>query len=268
MTKIAWEKYLSNSNPLNSKNITVKLLRALVIEFRTRVPFENIDVILGVKASTDVSEIANKILNGSRGGWCYEVNLLLADLLRDYGFPVAFRMARVGYRRPNLGPLSHLLLAVTIDDEEWLVDAGFGGPGPLDPIPLKSGEWKDSHGCLWLLEDQASQGLTPSRWMAGQWQRLYAVTPLEILPADIEVASYFLSHSDSSPFRRRLMAVAFDGEAFWCLEELSLVQRSIHWEELSRLPMQDARDLSSRLATKFGINIPLPACETIWSCCG
>ena len=49
-------------------------------------------------------------------------------------------MARVTYGRTVPGPATHQALVVTCDGQEWLVDVGFGGPGPERPLPLLGGK--------------------------------------------------------------------------------------------------------------------------------
>ena len=75
-----------------------------------------------------------RVLEGGRGGYCFEVNTVLHDLLVAAGFCVQRRVANVGGSElPN-----HMALVVDVDGEQYLADAGLG-EGPLDPVPLVDG---------------------------------------------------------------------------------------------------------------------------------
>jgi N-hydroxyarylamine O-acetyltransferase len=265
MTTVDWRTWLSKVGFHEPPEPSMQSLARLLGAYRRAVPFENLGVFVGQAPSTDVAAIADRILSGRRGGWCFEVNLLLADLLRSSGFEVRLHLARVGYRRPELGPLTHLALVVRIDDREWLVDAGFGGPGPLGCLPLTPGESHDAWGCRWQWAAHDSDGITLSRWMEGRWQRLYALAPWAVLPIDIVVASFFLSQWPMSPFKRMLICVAFDGQGYWCLEDRALVQRDVQWTEMARAPLRDADHLATVLEDRLGIAAPSDVCRVAWS---
>ena len=105
------------------------------------VPFENLDVQLGNTLTTSVEEAYAKIVDGRRGGWCYEQNGLFGWVLAELGYDVQRIAASV--MRAHRGPESHanhlaLLVRVPDDDARWLVDVGFGG-SLLAPIPLGEG---------------------------------------------------------------------------------------------------------------------------------
>jgi N-hydroxyarylamine O-acetyltransferase len=89
------------------------------------VPFENLDIHLGVPIVLDVERLVAKIVGRRRGGFCYELNGAFSWLLEQLGFSVRGLEARV--LTPD-GPgihFDHLCLEVQLD-HPWLVDVGFG----------------------------------------------------------------------------------------------------------------------------------------------
>jgi N-hydroxyarylamine O-acetyltransferase len=89
------------------------------------VPFENLDIHLGVLIELDQATLVDKIVERRRGGFCYELNGLFAMLLRALGHHVELLAARV-HSDGGLGPpFDHLALAVAAD-QRLLVDVGFG----------------------------------------------------------------------------------------------------------------------------------------------
>jgi N-hydroxyarylamine O-acetyltransferase len=90
------------------------------------VPFENLDIHLGVPIELELERIVAKLVGLRRGGFCYELNGAFAALLSSLGFGVALLEARV-FGEQGLGPrFDHLCLAVEVDGGPVLADVGFG----------------------------------------------------------------------------------------------------------------------------------------------
>jgi N-hydroxyarylamine O-acetyltransferase len=90
------------------------------------VPFESLSIHLGERISLAEEALFDKIVTRRRGGFCYELNGLFAELLTALGYEVT-RLAASVYTGQSVGPpLDHLALRVAADDERWLVDVGFG----------------------------------------------------------------------------------------------------------------------------------------------
>jgi N-hydroxyarylamine O-acetyltransferase len=100
--------------------------------FVGRVPYEDIAVQLGETGPLDEAALIERLLHDGRGGYCFELNTVLAALLRAVGFVVTHHEAVVG----GEGPVNHMALLVQLDGERWLADAGLG-EGYLDPLPFR-----------------------------------------------------------------------------------------------------------------------------------
>ncbi|WP_329084096.1 arylamine N-acetyltransferase family protein [Streptosporangium sp. NBC_01469] len=111
----------------------VQGLRALQLAHLRAVPFENLSIHLGEVISLEPDALFDKVVGRRRGGFCYELNGLFAELLTALGYRVTLLAARV-FNGATPGPLfDHLALRVDLDDGPWLVDVGFGdfSDGPL-----------------------------------------------------------------------------------------------------------------------------------------
>jgi N-hydroxyarylamine O-acetyltransferase len=115
----------------------VKTLHRLLEAHLYTIPFENIDIQLGVPIHLDIEAFYNKIVLNKRGGYCYEINGLFHQLLCALGFNAVLMSGRVGKGRNHGAEFDHLVVAVSIGDQVWLVDAGYGDfsmhPILLDP---------------------------------------------------------------------------------------------------------------------------------------
>ncbi|CAB9501826.1 hydroxyarylamine O-acetyltransferase [Seminavis robusta] len=87
---------------------------------------------LPLTASIDVHQTATKILDHGRGGFCFELNGLLAAFLEELGYTVQRLPAIVhSDERKFNHPPSHVILVVSTTsdpDEKWFADVGFGEP--------------------------------------------------------------------------------------------------------------------------------------------
>jgi N-hydroxyarylamine O-acetyltransferase len=129
------------------------------------IPFENVDAQLGSVPSLEHEAMFEKIVKHERGGWCFEMNLLFAWVLRQVGMRVDLIGAKVG-KRVEGTPIDHIALLVHLD-EPYLADVGFGN-GFLTPTPLREGTFNDGrfdfkltcHGNYWRFYNHRENGAT------------------------------------------------------------------------------------------------------------
>mmetsp|Transcript_7818 Transcript_7818/g.20661 ORF Transcript_7818/g.20661 Transcript_7818/m.20661 type:complete len:271 (+) Transcript_7818:367-1179(+) len=104
------------------------------------VPYETIDLRLGIPIALDFSSVFSKVVSRRRGGYCYELNSLFAWLLRNLGFAaVSYLSASLWHGARGYGPeYEHLVLLVEMHGLSWLVDVGHGDVFDA-PILLQEG---------------------------------------------------------------------------------------------------------------------------------
>jgi N-hydroxyarylamine O-acetyltransferase len=121
-------------------------LRDLHRQHLYTVPFENLDIGVGVPIILEPASLYDKVVVHRRGGFCYELNGLFCGLLTALGFRVSMLSACVRRDDGGFGPeFDHMLLKVELP-EPWLADVGFG-ESFVDPLPLAAGaqELEDGH---------------------------------------------------------------------------------------------------------------------------
>ena len=129
----------------------LETLRSLHRAHVTAIPFENLDVQLGLVPSLEPEAIFEKLVERRRGGWCYEMNGLFGAVLRAIGFDVT--RVSCGVMRQDGGDErmgTHLALLVDCGGR-WLCDVGFGG-SLLEPLPLATEEREDDIYAISLAE--------------------------------------------------------------------------------------------------------------------
>ena len=220
------------------------------------IPFENIDVLLGQGVSLDPDTITRKLLQERRGGYCFEHNGLLFDVLRALGFEVAPMLARVRWLVPpgTQTPQTHMALRVVIDGRPWLADAGFGGIGLMHPLALDTeGEQHTRYEPRRLVRH--GRNLLQQILIGDAWSDVYLLYPDEAYPVDFEVANWFTSRHPSSRFRHNLMVARADGERRLTLWNREFTVRHVDGSANKRT-VHDPAELLVLLEMEFGLSLP------------
>lgn len=111
-----------------------QLQRAHLMNFT----WETLDAFMGWPSSMAPDAIFAKMVEGRRGGWCFEMNGLFGAALDALGFRVMRLCGCVD--RPKLGDVAignHLTLQVDLD-RPYLVEVG-AGDTMIAPVPLAAG---------------------------------------------------------------------------------------------------------------------------------
>ena len=194
------QAYLSRVGFAGTPRPDLTTLRDLHVAHLSAIPFENVDVRLGRPILLDTGHLQEKLIQRRRGGYCFEQNTLFATVLRTIGFRVTTLEARV--RPPGaMAPLprTHMVLAVEADGCRWLADVGFGGDGPLHPVPFESHVPNPVEADHALTIESEGVHVLRIRTVDG-WRDLYAFTLTPALPVDFVVANHFTSTWPASPF--------------------------------------------------------------------
>ncbi|MEM7585411.1 MAG: arylamine N-acetyltransferase [Acidobacteriota bacterium] len=137
MTSSQVESYCQRLQIRQPTSPTLETLWELHLAHLRSIPFENLDIHLGVEISLCPEAMFDKLITRRRGGFCYELNGAFAALLHSLGFEVSLLEARVISEGRPLVPFDHLCLQVDLD-EPWLCDVGFGDSFQL-PLRLHRG---------------------------------------------------------------------------------------------------------------------------------
>lgn len=133
------EQYLKRINYKGAIEKTHAGLAQLQRAHLQNVPFENLDIYNHIKI--DTGNLFEKIVVQRRGGFCYELNGLFYQLLKEIGFTAKMVSARVyNAETKQYSPeFDHMAIIVLIRRSQYLVDVGFG-EFASSPISMIEGE--------------------------------------------------------------------------------------------------------------------------------
>lgn len=133
-------KYLKRIDVHSEVKPDLETFRFLHRQHLYAVPFENLDIHSGRKIILQKDMLLHKIIDEGRGGFCYELNGTFYELLTAVGFKVKRVSAGVCDDGKNYSPdFDHMALIVSINNEDYLADVGFGDSF-VEPLKFKLDE--------------------------------------------------------------------------------------------------------------------------------
>lgn len=215
------DRYLTRLGLTHRPPATIEGLREVHRAHVSRIPYDNLSIMLGRPDPVDPGAAVTRAVTGGRVGYCFQQNGAFEWLLTRLGFSVSRRHGHV-WNRPEdeLGTsLNHLVLVVSglpAEDNpggHWWVDAGLG-EGFAEPLPLVRGDHEVEGWSFGIGAGYGSQAAArptgPAAWtyrhLPGGALRGIVVTSRDHSSAAIDAAHGALSLREESPFRRVVVA--------------------------------------------------------------
>lgn len=236
------KKYLHKLGYEGPLTPSYQLLKDLHRLHQAKIPFENLDILLNRIPALDEASLEQKLINSARGGYCFELNLSFANLLRSLGFEVQPRLARVLLLNPEVTqvPRTHVWLMVKLKSELYLADVGFGAGSVLDPVPLVPGApFSQDKETFQIQELSGPKGLTLMREHRNEMKPLYWMDPSPVFPIDMVQSNYWVATHPSSRFRQGLTLTVYQGQERTSQSDLN--------------GSKNGAELALQLKTRFGI---------------
>ncbi len=243
---------------------TAEGLAQLQRAHRLAIPFENLDIILGRGVAIDSDAVFAKLVTTRRGGYCFEQNRLFGDALDALGFVARPLLARVwlGIDGPS-PPRTHVVSLVTIDDGDWIADAGFGG-AYIPPMPLHEGETvpsPDGAGFRlrrdplygWMLERNGDPAIADGGDTTPGWRPQFSFTLDPVFAADLALSNHWTATAPESRFRQLRIASIVLPQGMASLTDRTYRRRN--GDKSAEGQIDDPRVYRMRLSLLFGIDL-------------
>lgn len=235
---------------------TLATLNGIVHAHVQAIPFENLDVLLGVPIRLEPEALEAKLVHARRGGYCFEQNALLLHVLEQLGYRVQPLSARVRYgRERDYTPArTHLLVRVELE-ESWLVDVGVGTMSIGSALRLdEHGPQPTPHETRRLLREN---GRIYHQVLFGDtWNDVAELTLEEMPPIDRIVANWYTSTHPDSHFKHRFLVARALPEG----RRTTILNRDFSVRErdgkAAEQRIESPDELVSLLADTFGLVFP------------
>lgn len=248
-------------------------LQALQRAHRLAIPFENLAIPLGDGVAIDSGSVFTKLVAGRRGGYCFEQNRLFRDALGALGFGARPLLARVWMGGDgSVPPLTHTLSLVTIDGQDWIADAGFGG-SYAPPMRLVADEevaapdgarfrLTDAGAHGWMLWRDGAAGTGDGRSGGQGWEHQYSFTLAPVFDADLTLANHWTATAPGTRFTTLTLASIVLPTGFASLNGRHY--RRYTATDSNEAEITDPRVYRLRLSLVFGIDLTDEQVATLW----
>lgn len=235
---------------------SLETLRAINLLHPQAIAFENLNPLMGWPVPLDAASLESKLVKGGRGGYCFEQNLLLDEVLKALGFRVKGLSGRVirGAPANTVRPRTHMLLLVDLDDGLYVVDVGFGIAALTAPLRLRTDiEQPTPHETYRLTgagdDFEMQVGIGPD------WIGLYRFDLQEQSLPDYEMRNWYTSTHPASQFVTNLMVARADARCRHTLLDTAYTRR-FPGAPSERRKLESVAEMREILRDVFRIALP------------
>lgn len=247
--------YLNKIGVTQQLDVSVDTLFVLHNAQHRRLPFENFDIALGKGISTSEQDIIDKLVYHERGGYCFELNGLLLRVLKQVGFEARPLLGRVHLSGTPSGR-THQFTLVTLGDEKWIVDAGFGSNTPRAPLPFVTNQpiHTDLQTFRFVEDERVGYMLQIQSYDdANQWIDMYSLDFEHVFDGDIVCGNHYASTSPHSRFTSSRVATLATEFGIITLANHTLKHRLNN--EVIEQELAEGQSYLSALKEHFGIEL-------------
>nr|XP_003479382.1 arylamine N-acetyltransferase 2-like [Cavia porcellus] len=271
------EAYFERIGYKNSRNkLDLETLTDILQHQIRAIPFENLNLHCGDSMELDLKASFNQIVRKNRGGWCLQVNHILYWALTTMAFEATLLGGCVYIPAANkYSTMIHLLVQVTINGRNYIVDAGFGRSYQIwEPLELISGKDQPQVPAIfrlteengtWYLDQIRREQLIPQQEFLnsdllemGKYRKIYSFTLEPRTIEDFESVNVFLQTSPAPVFTSTSFCSLQTPEGVHCLVGWTLTHRKFNYEnnvDLVEFKTLKEEEVDEVLKTIFGISL-------------
>ncbi|WP_240535380.1 arylamine N-acetyltransferase family protein [Rhizobium freirei] len=213
--------------------------------------WEALDAFMGWPSSIAPAAAFAKMVEGKRGGWCYEMNGLFGAALTALGFHVT-RLCG-GVNREMIGDVAignHLTLRVDLD-QPYLAEVGLAD-AIVEPVPLAVGPISQRGFDFSIL--QTDDGWLRFNNHANGLAHSFDFRPDHSDEAAIAATLGWLTRDPGSPFTNALAILRHTADGYVALKNDCL--RSVTANSVSERRITSADHLADTLNATFNLDVP------------
>jgi N-hydroxyarylamine O-acetyltransferase len=179
-------------------------LRDVVQRHVATFAFSSVGCRLGDELPLDFESLFNRIVVQRRGGYCFEQNGFLYEILKELGFSPKLYLARVIYNQ-NIHPgLTHRITMVEHEGLRYVLDVGFGPLGPRVPVLMSENESNDGEKIFRIAEGKPGE----YHMQVFKDEKFFSLYRFELLrygPADCELGHFYSHRHPAAAFVNNLV---------------------------------------------------------------
>jgi N-hydroxyarylamine O-acetyltransferase len=239
---------------LQKRTADLAFLNDIALRHVSQFPFSSVGPMLGDELPLDFESLYQRIVVRSRGGYCFEQNGLMYELLKELGFTVRLYLGRVIYNKDIHPGLTHRITLVEIDGSQFVVDVGFGPLGPAQTVAM-SGENSIQNFRLFRVAQRRPGEYHMQTLREGEFYSLYKFELARYGQADCEVGHFYSHKHPQASFVNHLVVSRILQDEIHSLRNHEYCIFTSN-DEQKRL-IGNSVDLRSILDSHFGVRVTL-----------
>ncbi len=245
------EKYFERIKYEGNIQADLETLTKIQCRHTYTIPFENLNPLLSIPVPLDYESVFNKLVYQGRGGYCFEQNLLLKNVLESIGFEVEGLMSRAG-RDEYISGRTHMILLIILNGERYIADVGYGGLVPTGPLLLHKNIIQTTPNESYRFTE-FDGGYRLEVYLPEGWKRLYDFDLQKQIFKDYEVANWYTSTNPNSIFTNTLVAARTDEGKRYTLKGRQFTVRAAD-ENIESYEVESFKEMLRILQDVFYIN--------------
>ncbi|MCJ8311572.1 MAG: arylamine N-acetyltransferase [Saccharospirillaceae bacterium] len=255
--------YLADLNLEIPKQLNLTFVNALIAKHVARYSFNSLAVNLGEDISLDVDLIIDKLVNRQFGGYCFEHNKVVFECLKQLGFDVELKLAQVLYNKNTASPRTHRITLLNLDNKQYILDAGFGGFGPVTPLLLKANiEQISGSDTYKLLESNAEYVL--QIFKDGEFFSLFRFDFANYSDFDCELSHFYSHKHKQASFVNNLLVSLKTSTKLAVLKNHQLKSKNAALNTEQIITITSPEQLNSTLLSEFKLDIDIVICQHLF----
>lgn len=226
-------------------------ITALIQAHEQTFAFASLKVLLKEEISLNLENIYESLVEKRRGGYCFEHNKLMYEVLKALGFDVEFYLARVINNTEAEVPQTHRFTLLKYAGEQYIIDVGIGFRSPMVPVKLSVEESYSHLGISYKVIDSGDGTYHLALYEKGEW---FKATKFDLNPcyeADFEMGHFYSYQHPCAVFVNNLVISRIEKECIYSLRNKDYIK--IYENEYIKIPIENQAHLSQILQEDFNV---------------
>ncbi len=198
------QDYLTDLN-VSRETLDIAFINELQSKHIAQYSFNSLSVVLGQELPVDVESLFNKIVKRRRGGYCFEHNKLVLNVLATLNFDVRVLLAKVIYNREVEVARTHRVTLLSFAGDNYIVDAGFGHLGARFPVKVELGLVQQQGNEQWRIVQNSKDEYCYQVMKNGEFFTLYTFDLHKYTESDCVLSHYYSHKHPSAAFVNNLV---------------------------------------------------------------
>ncbi|QEY26907.1 arylamine N-acetyltransferase family protein [Neisseria zalophi] len=186
--------------------------------------FGNAKILVGETVPIDIESVYNNLVVKRRGGYCFEQNKLMYEVLKAKGFEVGQHLARiVNNEKPRI-PLTHRVTLLSYQGDTYVIDVGVGFRSPGVVLKLNAPQPMMSHlGIQYHVFPVDEQRDIYTLQMI-QKEEKFNISEFDLIAnidSDFEVSNFYCYMNPETIWRNHLIMSCLGDDAIYSLRDSS-----------------------------------------------